>query len=119
MSSGGRACFPQIRPVWGQASATSEACPLTGQNCGKQARPPSSQQLLQPLIPRSADRKLGAVRENRDPAVLRVQLHPRQALDVEQIRAVDAHEAARVELRLEIPQRLFLEQRAPAGLEGD
>src|SRR6185436_14610315 len=61
----------------------------------------NSEQLLKSLIPRPAHGQLRAVRQNRETAVLRVQLDSRQALDVQQVRPVDPDEAARVQLCLQ------------------
>src|SRR6478735_1684739 len=41
---GGRGCFPQFRPEWGQGSADgvrADPCPHLGRNCGKHPRPPN------------------------------------------------------------------------------
>ena len=93
--------------------------PLVARAAARRTRGRSLQQLLQSLIPRPADRQLRAVVEDRQPAVLRVQLAPRQSLDVQQIRPVDPHEPPRIELRLEIPQRLLLQDRLPARVDAD
>ena len=55
------------------------------------------QELLKPRVARTAHRELLAVLEDRDPAVLGVQLEARQILHVEHPRTVDAHEARGVE----------------------
>src|SRR5688500_19329423 len=74
---------------------------------GPRTLDPGLQQLLQPLIARPADRQSRAVVQDRLAAVLGVELDLGQAVDVEQVRAVDADEPAGVELRFEIPERLF------------
>ena len=69
------------------------------------------QQPLQALIAGPANRQAAAVGQNRDAAVLRVQLHPRQPLDVDEVRPVDPDESPPVELALEIAKRLLLRDR--------
>src|SRR5688572_12192251 len=62
-----------------------------------------------------AHRKLRSVAQEGHAAVLCVQLDLLEPLDVEQIRAVNAHEAIGVELGRELTDRLLLAQAPSAG----
>ena len=77
------------------------------------------QQLRQPGITGTADRQARAIAQNRDPAILRVQLDPRDPIDVEQVGSVDADEARRIERRLDRSEGLVLQILFALRLEAD
>src|SRR5436190_14913229 len=83
------------------------------------ARPRLSEQLAQALVPRPAQRQAAAVLQDGDAAVLGVQLDAIEPVEIEDPGSMDAHEAARVERRLEIADGLLLEVGLPGRLHGD
>ncbi len=98
-----------------------------GDNCrwpavgrlSRQTRRSRLQQLAEAGVTRSADRHLRAVSENREPAVLGVELDAAQAIEVDDERAVDSNEVPRVEPLLEGRQPLRLEVGPPTGVDRD
>src|SRR2546428_3538277 len=76
----------------------------------------SLQQLFQPRVARSADRQLRPVRQNRDPIVFDGELDLGQARDVENIPPMDPDEDVLVEERLELGERLLLQETFASGL---
>src|SRR5690606_39035436 len=70
----------------------------------------SPNQLLQPRVSGPRHRQLRAVGQNREPAVLAVKIDACEPLDVHDERAMDAHEAGRVELTFDVGHRLLLAQ---------
>src|SRR5690349_15024199 len=78
--------------------------------CRVARRAPSPlHQLRQPLVSRATYGQFGAALEHGDAAVLAERLDAREALHVQQERAVDAHEAFGIEQALELAKRLLLE----------
>src|SRR6266404_7149435 len=67
------------------------------------------QDRVQACITGSADGKTGAVAKDGSMAVFRVKLEPGKAVDVQDVRAVDADKLRRVENSFHITQRLLLE----------
>ena len=74
---------------------------------------------LQPRVTGARAPAGGSVLEDRHAAVLGVQLEPREALDVEHVGAVDAHETGGVEARLDLGRGSRLEVRPPRSWMAD
>src|SRR5258706_3936637 len=108
-------------PGGASRSALPSPCfPVHGNHTGwAPPGPGASQQLLKPRVAGAAHRQLLAVLEDRDAAVAGVELEARQAFDVEHPRAMDAHEARRVEPGGNLRERLGLEQGAARGVDRD
>ena len=78
-----------------------------------------SEQLVQPGVAGAAHRRFGSVLEDGDVTLPGGPLQPRQPIEVENGRAVDAHEPFRIQLAFEFRQRLLLQQLPAADHETD
>src|SRR3954467_1152131 len=77
------------------------------------------EQPAQPRVAGAADRQTLAVAEHGDAVLALVQLAPRQPIEVEHERAMDADELRRIERRLDLGERLLLQVLLALAAEAD